>query len=193
MADKKMSAVSPESSLEVIRSLQVENRSLRSENDALKNDVESLKSGIDQVTISLENARVEAARFRREAEELAKKVPSAKEEKEGMVEVVAVPDNGPDGKPGFIPGDKSKGGRVYRATYDGDGFAHYWVPLDYARSLVSESSGLRHVFVGPDELFEIKASVQKGMYRNVVSIPRHSKKQTRRGVEFVPVEVEVAK
>lgn len=138
----------------------------------------------ERLKAELEKSESENRELIRTNVALEKKVEELKvfapKEDEDLVEIVAIPAN-PNVK--VVP--KTEKGKKVREEVDKDGFHHYFVSRNYAKSLLGATSGLKHVLVGPDR--KMTFDRMRGLYSEKVTVYRHVKSKSTKGhVQWIP-------
>ena len=101
-------------------------------------------------------------------------------ETEKFVEIVALPIEGVK-----VPELIVKGVKVKREI-DNDGFHHFFTTKEHAQSLLANAAGLKFVLIGPDKKMELR--IRKGLEYEKVTVYRHNKTKTTKGIiNWVPV------
>jgi hypothetical protein len=161
---------------------------LESEIETLRETIEGLKSElvsahdkltdknntIDSLNKRLEFDKEELAQRAKDILELSRKcdIPTA----EDVVEVVALPVN-----KNVIVAPFTINGKKAPSRIDEDGFNHFWVPMETARSLVGDKGGMKFIFVAPESLSHMDIDTLNGMYSARERFYRHVKRRNSTG------------
>jgi len=164
---------------------------MRSELEEKRKELDEVKAALDNKTKEDDDHKAEIDLLKEEVENLkslanadkgeAEASNSVDPEKDGLIEVVAVPFNSEVRVPQL-----DHNGKTALMERDEDGFYHFWVERDHAALLLSSNSGLKFVLVGPDAT--IKVNRMFGVRSEEAVVYRHAKIKTTSGtVVWQPV------
>ncbi|MDR2728411.1 MAG: hypothetical protein LBB56_04705 [Chitinispirillales bacterium] len=158
---------------------------MKAELEAKTKELDSVKAELEAKTKQDEEHTAEIEALKKNVRGLEDKMsaappvpePKAEPQADGLIEIVAVPDN-PNAKVFPLVWD----GKDVLMKKDEDGFYHFFVARKMAEEILASQSGMKYRLIGPDAA--LKARRMTGIRSTEIVVRKHVKDKTSAGTVF---------